>query len=213
MYKVRVLFEKHEPACYISHLDLMKALQRSLRRAGLPVRYSEGFNPHIVLSILVPLSTGYRSRYELCDFDLTCDEPPADLVARLNAALPAGLIVRRVGQAVRPVAQAVWAAFDIVWHGATCADAASDALGSPLVVEKRSKRGSKQVDVRDYIRSAEVCGGEEGTVCRCVLRAGEDPLNPAYLTQALVEKGILPETVAVTYTRRAILDENGKEFF
>ena len=72
MYKVRIAFQKDEPACYISHLDLMKALQRSLRRAGLPARYSEGFNPHIVLSILVPLSTGYRSRYELCDFDLTC---------------------------------------------------------------------------------------------------------------------------------------------
>ena len=213
MYKVRVLFEKDEPACYISHLDLMKALQRSLRRAGLPVRYSEGFNPHIVLSILVPLSTGYRSRYELCDFDLTCDEPPADLAQRLNAALPAGLTVRRVGQAVRPVAQAVWAAFDIVWHGVACADEAAGALGAPLIVEKRSKRGSKQVDVRDYIRSAEVCQEDGNTVCRCVLRAGEDPLNPAYLTLALTEKGILPQTVAVTYTRRAILDENGKEFF
>lgn len=213
MYKVRVLFQKDEPACYISHLDLMKALQRSLRRAALPVRYSEGFNPHIILSILVPLSTGYRSRYELCDFDLTCDELPSNIQDRLNAALPSGLRVLRIGQAVRPVAQAVLSDFEIVWHGVRCADAVRDALGGALTVEKRSKRGSKQVDIRDYVRSAVVSEGDDGTVCRCVLKAGDDPLNPAYLTQALIEKGILAEDTPVTYTRCAILDENGKEFF
>ena len=191
MYKVRVLFQKDEPACYISHLDLMKALQRSLRRAALPVRYSEGFNPHIVLSILVP----------------------SNIQDRLNAALPSGLRVLRIGQAVRPVAQAVLSDFEIVWHGVRCADAVRDALGGALTVEKRSKRGSKQVDIRDYVRSAVVSDGDDGTVCRCVLKAGDDPLNPAYLTQALIEKGILAEDTPVTYTRCAILDENGKEFF
>lgn len=213
MYKVRILFEKNEPACYISHLDLMKALQRSLRRAALPVRYSEGFNPHIILSILAPLSTGYHSRYELCDFDLTCDEMPGDLLERLNAALPAGLRVLRAGQAVRPVAQAVLCEFEIRWRDTADAQALQKALSLPLSVEKRSKRGSKSVDIRDYIRSAEVVQAEENAVCRCVLQAGNDPLNPAYLTQALVERELLAADVATTYTRCAILDENGKEFF
>lgn len=213
MYKVRILFEKSEPACYISHLDLMKALQRSLRRAALPVRYSEGFNPHIVLSILVPLSTGYRSRYELCDFDLTCDQLPDDLLGRLNAALPAGLHVVRAGQAVRPVAQAVLCGFEIIWHGAACAQELQKALALPLEMEKRSKRGSKRIDLRDYIRSAEITGVGEDAICRCVLQAGNDPLNPSYLTQALTEKGLLAEGAATTYTRCSILDENGKEFF
>ncbi len=213
MYKIRVLFAKDEPACYISHLDLMKALQRSLRRAALPVRYSSGFNPHIVLSILVPLSTGYRSRYDLFDFELTSDEMPEGLTERLNAALPAGLRVLRVGQAVRPVAQAVLCSFEVVWHGVHCAKAAAKAFASPIRLEKRSKRGSKEIDLQDYVRSFDFAERGEDTVCRCVLQAGEDPLNPAYLTQAMTEKGILPETAAVTYTRCAILDENGKEFF
>ena len=71
MFKMRILFEKKDDAAYISHLDLMKVLQRSFCRAKLPVKYSEGFNPHICMSILSPLSTGYRSRYELCDLELT----------------------------------------------------------------------------------------------------------------------------------------------
>lgn len=213
MYKVRIAFQKDEPACYISHLDLMKALQRSLRRAGLPARYSEGFNPHIVLSILVPLSTGYRSRYELCDFDLTCDGLPSDLVPRLNGALPSGLTVIRAGQAVRPAAQAALSDFEIIWHGVRCADAMESALKNQLTVEKRSKRGSRQVDIRDYVRLYTLCEQGGDTVCRCVLKGGEDPLNPAYVTQAMIQEGILPEGTPVTYTRCAILDENGKEFF
>ena len=94
MFKVRIKFEKNEYSAYISHLDLMNTLQRSLVRAKLPVRYTEGFNPHIYLSILVPLSTGYQSQCELSpDFDLTTDTLPEDLESRLNwgfAPRPAG---------------------------------------------------------------------------------------------------------------------------
>ena len=88
MFKVRIKFEKNEYSAYISHLDLMNTLQRSLVRAKLPVRYTEGFNPHIYLSILVPLSTGYQSQCELADFDLTTDTLPEDLAHRLNGVLP-----------------------------------------------------------------------------------------------------------------------------
>ncbi len=213
MYKVRLLFEKLEPACYTSHLDLMKALQRSLRRAGLPVRYSEGFNPHIVLSILIPLSTGYRSVCELCDFELTCDDMPPDLVPRLNRVFPLGLRAIHAGPAVRPVSQAAACEYEIRWHGVCCAQQVLTALSDALCVEKRSKRGSKQVDVRSYLKSFDAADREGDTICRCVVQAGEDPLNPAYLTLALTQSAVLPQDVATTYTRCAILDANGKEFF
>lgn len=213
MYKVRVLFEKNPPACYISHLDLMKALQRALRRAALPVRYSEGFNPHIILSILVPLSTGYRSRYDLFDFDLTCDEAPEDLLPRLNAALPAGLRALKAGPSSRPVSQAVRCSFEIVWKDVCCVQQAEQLFQTPLTIEKRSKRGSKVIALRDYIHELSFSQQGGDTVCRCTLRAGEDPLNPHYLTDALVQGRVLPQDVAAQYTRCAILDENGKEFF
>ena len=213
MFKVRVLFEKKPPACYISHLDLMKALQRALRRADLPVRYSEGFNPHIVLSILVPLSTGYSSRYDLFDFELTSDDMPNDLLPRLNAALPSGLFAVKAGQAVRPVSQVASCRFEIVWKDVACAQQAEALLRTPLTVEKKSKRGSRIVSLGDYIYEAVFSQQGENTVCSCTLKAGDDPLNPHYLTDVLVHSGVLPADIAVQYTRCAILDETGKEFF
>ena len=73
MYKYRMVFEKLGCAAFSSHLDTMKTIQRTFLRAGLPVKYSNGFNPHIYLSLLLPLSTGYESLYELCDFELMED--------------------------------------------------------------------------------------------------------------------------------------------
>ena len=116
MYKTRIRFEKQGCASYISHLDLMRALQRSLTRAALPVRYTAGFNPHIYLSILAPLSTGYQSEYELADFDLTCDYLPADLTERLNAVLPQGLRVLAAGPAARPALRIATSSYPASYH-------------------------------------------------------------------------------------------------
>ena len=52
--RMMVVFEKGETLRYIGHLDLMRAMQRALRRSGLPIRYSNGFNPHIRLSFAAP---------------------------------------------------------------------------------------------------------------------------------------------------------------
>ena len=62
-----VVFEKGETLRYIGHLDLMRAMQRALRRSGLPIRYSNGFNPHIRLSFAAPLSVGVVGLRELME--------------------------------------------------------------------------------------------------------------------------------------------------
>ena len=68
MDKLRLRFEKAGKAIYISHLDLMRVVQRVFLRAGVPLRYSEGFNPHPLISICLPLSVGTESFCELMDF-------------------------------------------------------------------------------------------------------------------------------------------------
>ena len=73
MDKLRLRFEKTGRAVYISHLDLMATMQRAFARAGLELKYSEGFNPHPLISILLPLSVGTASRCELMDFRLRQD--------------------------------------------------------------------------------------------------------------------------------------------
>ncbi|MBR0161183.1 MAG: DUF2344 domain-containing protein, partial [Oscillospiraceae bacterium] len=67
MDKLRLRFEKTGRAVWISHLDLMTTMQRAFSRAGYELQYSEGFNPHPLISILLPLSVGAGSVCELMD--------------------------------------------------------------------------------------------------------------------------------------------------
>jgi len=213
MFKMRILFEKNDQASYISHLDLMKVLQRSFCRAGLPVKYSEGFNPHICMSILSPLSTGFRSEYELCDLELTCDDMPKDAVSKLNSVLPYGIRVNKCYPASEGIAVGKIAAsrFSIYMEGGDKASI-EDFFAEPIIFEKRSKRGSKQVNMLDYIKEISFEACESGVICNCVLAAGEDPLNPSYIVSVLREKGLLSENGTVRYTRTAIIDDKGGIF-
>ena len=89
----RLLFAKEGTAIWSSHLDLMRALMRSFRRAGIELKHSQGFSPHPELSILLPLSVGVESECELAEFTLAqgCQLPPEEIAPRLNPYLPQGL--------------------------------------------------------------------------------------------------------------------------
>ena len=212
MYKLRFCFEKNGPAAYISHLDLMKALQRSFVRAGIPVKYSQGFNPHIEMSIVVPLSTGYETRCDLCDLDLMVDELPENFAESLNAVMPWGMKVLYAGPADRPVREIACCAYEIVLPAGDTA-AMKALFEQPVLLEKRSKRGRKEVDLRDYIKQLDFAAEGDKTLCRCVLTAGNDSLNPMYLTQALKNAGLVDTEAVAKYVRTGILDENLQIFW
>ena len=212
MFKLRFCFEKNGTSAYISHLDLMKALQRSFVRAGIPVKYSQGFNPHIEMSIVVPLSTGYETRCDLCDLDLICDEMPANFVEDLNAVMPRGMKVLHAGAADRPVREIAYSAYEIVLPAGDT-DAMKALFDQPVTLEKRSKRGRRDVNLQDYIKELSFAAEGDKTLCRCILSAGNDPLNPMYLTQALKNAGLVEEDTTAKYIRTGILDENCEIFW
>ena len=89
----RLLFTKEGVAVWSSHLDLMRALMRCFRRAGIDLKHSQGFTPHPELSILMPLSVGVESQCELAEFTLAegCSVPIEEVAARMAPVLPAGL--------------------------------------------------------------------------------------------------------------------------
>ncbi len=78
---------------YISHLDLMRAWERALQRAGIPLAYSEGFSPHPRLSLAVPLPLGVTSEVELMDVFLTHWLPPQSFIREVSQDLPRGIEV------------------------------------------------------------------------------------------------------------------------
>ncbi len=89
--KMIVVFEKAPRLRHIGHLDLMRAMQRALRRSGLPLRYSQGFNPHILLTFAAPLSVGMPGKREIMEVPLEGEMTGEAFLARLSAALPPDL--------------------------------------------------------------------------------------------------------------------------
>ena len=191
--KLRLRFEKTGRAVYISHLDLMRTLQRSFNRAGLPLKYSEGFNPHPQIAIALPLSVGTGSLCEIMDFKLKAEETPdlAALPERLNAALPEGIRVTEAYEFTRKVAELKWLEVRGVFEyderdpAEMAARLRDFYAGAPVVITKKTKRGLGQTDIRPGIREIRFEPGDKQVDITTILSAQEPTINPELLVEAL----------------------------
>ena len=91
--KVRIKFSKTGAMKFIGHLDTMRFFQKAIRRADIPVAYSEGFSPHMIMSFAAPLGVGTTSSGEYFDMQLAKDMPTKELVRRMNTAMVEGIEV------------------------------------------------------------------------------------------------------------------------
>ena len=85
------VFEKGIRLRHIGHLDIQRAMMRALRRSGLPVAYSNGYNPHILLTFASALSTGAAGKKEILDVTMAREVSPDDFLQQMNRALPPDL--------------------------------------------------------------------------------------------------------------------------
>jgi radical SAM-linked protein len=99
MQRIRVHFSKGGPMRFTGHLDLMRAWARLLRRADLPVAYTQGYNPQARLNLAAALPLGFTSACEVIDIWLKQPLPPEDFLARAAAAVPPGLTVHAAREA------------------------------------------------------------------------------------------------------------------
>jgi len=94
-YRMKFTFTKQGPMRYISHLDLMRLLTRAMRRANLPLKITEGFNPHPKLSIKRALKLGLESENEEASIILRERLLPEDFKKKLAKQLPEGIIIKQ----------------------------------------------------------------------------------------------------------------------
>ncbi|MCD6309366.1 MAG: DUF2344 domain-containing protein, partial [Candidatus Eremiobacteraeota bacterium] len=94
--RFRVQFSKSWELRFVSHLDLVRAFERAIRRAGIPAAYSQGYHPHMRLKFGPPLAVGLASSAEWVDVDLSSKMSPETFKEKLNASLPRGLKIQRV---------------------------------------------------------------------------------------------------------------------
>ena len=99
MSKLRLLFIKEAQASYISHLDLLRTFQRAFPRTELDIKHSQGYHPHPIISIVLPLPVGQSSDCELLDFEVTQDTDGRGIAEKLNTGMlftrPALVIQKR----------------------------------------------------------------------------------------------------------------------
>ncbi|MCL2446997.1 MAG: TIGR03936 family radical SAM-associated protein [Oscillospiraceae bacterium] len=185
MTPTRIFFEKRGRAIYISHLDLMRAFTRAVRRAALPVWYTEGFNPHPYLAFPLPLPLGQEGLREACDVRLLETVPHDEVKARLNAVLPEGLRVLNVQEPWDKAGDIAAAEYRITVQG-DVAQAQYLLHAGNLTAKKMGKKGHRKVEkeielmpmVKRYIF--------EDNMLNCTLAAGSTVnLNPTLLLHAL----------------------------
>ena len=189
MTTVRICFEKIGTARYISHLDLNRTMTRALRRARIPLWYTEGFNRHPYVTFAAPLSLGFEGLRESMDFRLEEDMPMEEIAGRLNAVLPAGLRVVEAAEAVMKPGDIEKAAYRLTFS--CCADKLEALLSQDSIpVEKRTKKGgTKQVELKPYLSDIRLSAADQRTtVAELILPCGSnETLNPGLLLQALQE--------------------------
>ncbi|MEE8637478.1 MAG: TIGR03936 family radical SAM-associated protein [Candidatus Margulisiibacteriota bacterium] len=91
MFRVSIKYTKGEEVKFISHRDLMRVFQRAIRRADIPIAYSQGFNPHIKISWGNALKLGRTSDNESAELHMQSWIKPEELMRRLNQELPKGI--------------------------------------------------------------------------------------------------------------------------
>jgi radical SAM-linked protein len=96
MQRLRISFDRCERLKFLSHLDMLRLLERAFRRTGIELAYSEGFTPHPKFSLAAPLSVGVTSQAELMDVFLSGWESPLSFMNRVRTQLPIGLFVTDV---------------------------------------------------------------------------------------------------------------------
>ena len=206
MDKLRLRFEKTGRAVYISHLDLMTTMQRGFARAGYRLKYSEGFNPHPLISILLPLSVGAASVCELMDFRLAEDADLQEMPARLTAALPEGLRVLEVYEQTRKSAELKWLQIrgEFEYDERDPAEVAERLrtfyARDRITILKKTKRGVGETDIRPAIRKIDFNPGEGKVDIILTASAQEPTLNPELLVGALrqLEPELVPDFARFT---------------
>lgn len=166
-----VRFERLEEIKYISQLDMLRTIHRALRRADIPVAYSEGFNPQPKVSFGFALSVGLVSYGEYMDIQLKNDIAPELFKEKMNNALPCGMRISdaaAAGESAPKIGKMIdCAEYETVFFTKDTGlllEKINDFFGrDEITIERHSKKGTSFVDVKPWIYSfgAEIAGENE----------------------------------------------------
>ena len=187
----RVKYTKGDRVKYISHLDFLRSVNRSFKRGKIPVKYSNGFNPHVLLNIALPCPVGVSSVCELLDIELYEKMEPTEIKSRLSLSLPEGIEALDVWERGQSpdFFEISSALYKVQFASAKKIDI-QKFIDEPLImIEKKSKRGMKEVNIKDFVRNMEFsCEGDLKYTLDIIIDAGaKSNLKPELLLNAMAK--------------------------
>ena len=207
--KVRIKFSKEGPMKFVGHLDTMRYFQKALRRAELPVAFSGGYSPHMIMSFANPLGVGLTSDGEYFDIELTESIASKEAVRRLNEQMVDGMEIVsfvRIPDDKKSKGMSIEAGADYlssVKNGSLPEDLAEKLEAfyaqNEICVVKKTKKSEKEVDIRPMIYKLEC---RDGKIYMRVAAGSVQNLKPELVTEAFVRYlGMDAEAVTFTHHR------------
>ncbi len=193
--EVRMSFQKTGMAKFISHLDTVRCITRAMKRANVPVWYTEGFNPHAFLTFAMPLSLGFESLCETVDFRLMEETDLSGLAERINNALPVDITVKEIYVYETSPNDICWAEYKIIFNNPDeklLTQAEKILSADEIIVLKKAKKGrnkvEKEVNIKEHIKSFELENDDGKLVLKTILSSGTSiNINPTLLIGTLVK--------------------------
>ena len=215
--RMLAVFEKGERIRHIGHLDIQRSVQRGLRRSGLPVAYSNGFNPHILITFASALSTGACGTREIMDVTMADEVSASEFLEKMNRAMPQEMQLseaREIDQK-HPALMAMLRAakYDLLIREPEKAEKLIASIPSMMAKEsiiamRKTKTALKECDIKPLIYELK---GENQHILAVLTLTEREACKPAMLTEALAKEAGLEGEIRMLVTRTGLLgeDENG----
>ena len=217
-FPINIVYEKLGRAKYISHLDMDRCLQRAFKRCRLPIWYTEGFNKRMYVSLTVPLSLGFESKFEVMEIKLEETVAFDALKDRINAVMPEGIKILRISMPKHKPGAITSVSYDVTLH-TDAPEELADKLTAflnkdAILVEKKNKKGVvSEVDLKPLMEIGDVVCKEGKVTYSGKYAFGQaGTVNPTQLVNAFAaEIGIDSMDLAPAVMRTGIYA--GEELF
>lgn len=177
---------------YISHLDLQRTIQRTVRRAGIPVAYSEGFNPHPKIAYASALSVGLTSSAEYMDLILREHMDPADFVSKMNEYLPKGFLIKDA-EVISFNVPSLMSLVEMAEYSVCLPEQVNGLpeglsmfLGQEeILYEKQGKKSKKVINIKDGIYKADLSENGNQVIALSLSVGKENSVKPEAIIRLL----------------------------
>lgn len=205
MGRYLIKFKKEGRLRFISHLDLARLFNRTIRRAGISLRYSQGYNPHPKMSLAQPLSLGFCSVSEYLEIETLEDIRPTDIIERMNPLLPPGVSLvdcKEIEAGSASFASKVaWGTYIITWKGITKPFDISKEIEEfmsqdRILIQKLQRKRNiiKETDIKPMIGNIKLKGEKDGSliISTALRTGGSGNLNPEILMESFSKYANVP---------------------